>query len=59
LIVVGGELRLEQLEITHNPTTGILESAIQLKSNGGALVVDDFGRQRAAPPICSTAGSCR
>lgn len=50
LIVVGGELRLEQLEITNNPSTGILEAALQMKSNGGALVVDDFGRQR-----CSTA----
>ena len=49
MIIVGGELRLEQLEITNNPTTGILESPIQLKSNCGALVVDDFGRQR-----CST-----
>lgn len=49
VIIVGGELRLEQLEITNNPTTGILESPVQLKSNGGVLVVDDFGRQR-----CST-----
>jgi predicted ATPase with chaperone activity len=48
LIVVGGELRLDQLEITHNPNTGILESAVQLKSNGGALVIDDFGRQRCS-----------
>jgi predicted ATPase with chaperone activity len=48
-IVVGGELKLEHLEITNNPITGILESPVQLKSNGGALVVDDFGRQR-----CST-----
>jgi predicted ATPase with chaperone activity len=49
-IVVGGELKLEQLEITNNPVTGILESPVQLKSNCGALVIDDFGRQR-----CSTA----
>jgi predicted ATPase with chaperone activity len=49
LIVVGGELRLEQLEIAHNQLTGILESTVQLKSNGGALVVDDFGRQRCSP----------
>jgi hypothetical protein len=49
LIVVGGELRLEQLEITNNQSTGILESTVQLKSNGGALVVDDFGRQRCSP----------
>jgi predicted ATPase with chaperone activity len=45
-IVVGGELRLEQLEITHSPATGIIESPIQLKSNCGALVIDDLGRQR-------------
>lgn len=49
LIVVGGELRMEQLEITNNLTTGILEAPIQLKSNGGMLVVDDFGRQRCSP----------
>lgn len=45
-IIVGGELRLDQLEITNNESTGIIESPLQLKSNGGALVVDDFGRQR-------------
>ena len=50
LIVLGGELRMEQLEIAHNPATGILEATVQLKSNGGVLVVDDFGRQK-----CSTA----
>lgn len=49
MIMVGGELRLEQLEITNNQSTGILEAAVQLKSNGGALVVDDFGRQRCSP----------
>jgi predicted ATPase with chaperone activity len=48
VVMVGGELRLEQLEITHNPITGILESPVQLKSNGGTLVVDDFGRQRCS-----------
>lgn len=49
-IVVGGELTLAHLEITTSSTTGIHESPVQFKSNGGALVVDDFGRQR-----CSTA----
>jgi predicted ATPase with chaperone activity len=48
VIMVGGELRLEQLEITHNTSTGILESPVQLKCNGGVLVVDDFGRQRCS-----------
>ncbi|ADB17199.1 conserved hypothetical protein [Pirellula staleyi DSM 6068] len=45
-IIVGGELRMEHLELTSNPATGIIEAPVQLKSNCGALVVDDFGRQR-------------
>jgi MoxR-like ATPase len=45
-IIVGGELRMEQLEVAFNPATGILEAPVQLKANCGALVVDDFGRQR-------------
>ena len=44
-ILVGGELRLENLEVTTNPVTGISEAPIQLKANCGTLVIDDFGRQ--------------
>jgi len=45
-IIVGGELTMSSLEVAFNPTTGISESPIQLKSNCGTLVIDDFGRQR-------------
>ncbi len=45
-IVVGGELTMQHLEITYNPLTGISEAPIQMKSNCGTLVIDDFGRQR-------------
>lgn len=45
-IVVGGELRLDNLEISTNHSTGISESPIQVKSNCGTLVIDDFGRQK-------------
>lgn len=45
-IVVGGELTMEQLEVSLNPSTRICEAPIQLKSNTGTLVIDDFGRQR-------------
>jgi hypothetical protein len=48
-IVVGGELILDNLEITTNPKTGIAEAPLQLKSNCGTLVIDDFGRQQVAP----------
>ena len=45
-IVVGGELTMEHLEITFNRDTGISEAPVQLKSNCGILVIDDFGRQK-------------
>lgn len=45
-IVVGGELTMDHLELTHNPETGIAEAPVQMKSNCGVLVIDDFGRQK-------------
>jgi len=45
-IVVGGELTMESLEINFSSQTGISEAPMQLKSNCGTLVIDDFGRQR-------------
>lgn len=44
-IVVGGELTMNELEVTQNPVTKICEAPLQLKSNCGTLVIDDFGRQ--------------
>ena len=45
-IIAGGELTMSQLDVTTNLTTGICEAPLQLKSNCGTLVIDDFGRQR-------------
>jgi DNA-binding PadR family transcriptional regulator len=45
-IVVGGELTMENLEVIRNTSTGICEAPMQMKSNCGTLVIDDFGRQR-------------
>ncbi len=45
-VIVGGELTMDDLEVTQNPTTRICEAPVQLKSNCGTLVIDDFGRQR-------------
>lgn len=49
VVVVGGELDFRHLELTRNAASGICEAPLQLKSNGGCLVVDDFGRQRIDP----------
>ncbi|MCG8406025.1 MAG: hypothetical protein MI923_12585 [Phycisphaerales bacterium] len=48
-IVVGGELTMDALEIQYNATTKTCEAPLQLKSNCGTLVIDDFGRQRMRP----------
>ena len=45
-IVAAGELTMSSLEVTINTSTGISEAPLQLKSNCGTLVIDDFGRQR-------------
>ena len=49
VVVVGGELTLEMLDLTFNPISRFYEAPIQLKANGGVFVVDDFGRQRIPP----------
>jgi hypothetical protein len=48
-VVVGGELTLDSLEIRHDPHSNISEAPIQMKSNCGCLLIDDFGRQRVEP----------
>jgi predicted ATPase with chaperone activity len=48
-VIVGGELTLDSLEIRHNPNTNVSEAPLQLKSNCGCLLIDDFGRQRVEP----------
>jgi predicted ATPase with chaperone activity len=45
-VIAGGELTMAELEVRRDPGSQILESPLQLKSNGGVLLIDDFGRQR-------------
>jgi hypothetical protein len=49
VVTVGGELTLDMLDLTFNPISKFYEAPLQLKSNGGVFVVDDFGRQRIRP----------
>lgn len=48
-VVVGGELTLDSLELRHDPRSNVSEAPLQLKSNCGCLLIDDFGRQRVEP----------
>ncbi len=46
VVVVGGELTLDMLDLSFNHIAKFYEASIQWKSNCGVFVVDDFGRQR-------------
>lgn len=48
-VVVGGELTMDSLEIRHDLKTNVSEASLQMKSNCGCLLIDDFGRQRVEP----------
>jgi hypothetical protein len=49
VVITGGELTLDMLDLTFNPLSKFYEAPIQLKANGGVFLVDDFGRQRVRP----------
>jgi predicted ATPase with chaperone activity len=49
IVLVGGELSLDQLDLQYDPYTKMYQAPFQLKSNGGVLILDDFGRQRVPP----------
>ena len=49
VVMVGGELTLDMLDLRFNPLSKFYEAPIQLKANGGVFLVDDFGRQKQRP----------
>ena len=49
VVLAGGELTLDQLDLQYDPFTKMYQAPFQLKSNGGVLILDDFGRQRVPP----------
>jgi predicted ATPase with chaperone activity len=40
---------MDSLEIRHDAAANVSEASLQLKSNCGCLLIDDFGRQRVEP----------
>ena len=49
IVVVGGELLLQQLELILDPVAKVYEAPYQMKANGGIFLIDDFGRQQCRP----------
>jgi predicted ATPase with chaperone activity len=49
LVMVGGELTLDALELSYSQSAGFYRAPVQAVANGGVLVIDDFGRQHCSP----------
>ena len=49
VVLTGGELTLEQLDLQYDQFAKMYQAPFQVKANGGVLIIDDFGRQRVPP----------
>lgn len=49
VIITGGELTLDLLDVRFEPSTRRYEAPLQLKANNGMFVIDDLGRQKVSP----------
>jgi predicted ATPase with chaperone activity len=49
VVLVGGELTMEMLDLQFNALTKFYACPVQMKANNGVLIIDDFGRQRLRP----------
>jgi len=49
VVMVGGELSMQSLDLLYNETGKYYEAPLQMKANGGMFLIDDFGRQMIRP----------
>jgi hypothetical protein len=49
IVVSGGELTIDMLEVHYNPSTQLYQAPLQLKANNGIFILDDLGRQKVNP----------
>ncbi|MFZ0544289.1 MAG: hypothetical protein WAM60_02550 [Candidatus Promineifilaceae bacterium] len=49
VIMVGGELTMDGLDLVYDPNNKYYEAPFQMKANGGMFLIDDFGRQQIRP----------
>jgi SpoVK/Ycf46/Vps4 family AAA+-type ATPase len=45
VIIAAGELTMEMLELKYQEGTGFYDAPLQMRANGGLLLIDDLGRQ--------------
>jgi hypothetical protein len=49
VVVAGGEMTDEALELNFNPILKFYEAPHQIRANNGVFIIDDFGRQKISP----------
>lgn len=49
MVITGGELTIEMLDLKYNPIAKFYEAPLHVKAMNGTFLIDDFGRQRAKP----------
>lgn len=49
VIISGGELTLQMLDLQFDPNSKYYEAPLQVKATGGVFLIDDFGRQLVRP----------
>jgi hypothetical protein len=49
VIVTGGELNLDMLDLRYNAAANFYQAPLHVKANGGIFLIDDFGRQLCSP----------
>ena len=49
VVIVGGEMTEDSLELRFNPLLKFYEAPHQLRANNGVFIIDDFGRQKMSP----------
>lgn len=49
VVITGGELTLQMLELEYDSLSHVYVAPPQMKANNGILVIDDLGRQRISP----------
>ncbi len=49
MVITGGELTIEMLDLKYNSVAKFYEAPLHIKALNGTFLIDDFGRQRAKP----------
>lgn len=49
VVITGGELNLEMLDLRYNEEANFYQAPLHVKANGGVFLIDDFGRQLVSP----------